>query len=252
MRLIRAAIAAGIPVFAICRGLLELNVALGGSLHQRLQDLPDRVDHSTPLHPNARIRTGKAHEVRVTPGSWLHRLAEHDHRRQLAAQPGHKRPRSRSRSGGGRVRRHDRGRTPAKRAGAHDQHTVAPRVPISSPTRFPASCSPPSALPSEAAPVRPSRPTDATFSLSPRERAGVRAQPNSNPLIRPDQTPLCDQIRPDPPQQPGTPRRVRKARPPAQCKNLERIPMRSVTRRRRRRRPARPAQEIAPAFPTPR
>lgn len=75
MRLIRAAITAGIPVFAICRGLQELNVALGGSLHQLLQDLPGRLDHSTPLHPNARIRTGKAHEVRLVPGSWLHRLA---------------------------------------------------------------------------------------------------------------------------------------------------------------------------------
>lgn len=75
MRLIRAAIAAGIPVFAICRGLQELNVALGGSLHQRLQDLPGRIDHSTPLHPNSRIRTGKAHQVRIAAGSWLHRLA---------------------------------------------------------------------------------------------------------------------------------------------------------------------------------
>src|SRR3954469_13206653 len=75
MRLICAAIAAGIPVFAICRGLQELNVALGGSLHQRLQDLPDRMDHSTPLHPNGRIRTGKAHEIRVAPRSWLHELA---------------------------------------------------------------------------------------------------------------------------------------------------------------------------------
>ncbi len=74
MRLIRAAVRHGIPLFAICRGLQELNVALGGSLHQRLQDLPDRMDHSTPLHPTARIRTGKAHEIRITPGSWLHRL----------------------------------------------------------------------------------------------------------------------------------------------------------------------------------
>ncbi len=75
MRLIRAAISAGIPLFAICRGLQELNVALGGSLHQRLQDLPGRMDHSTPLCPNGRIRTGKAHDARITPGSWLHRLA---------------------------------------------------------------------------------------------------------------------------------------------------------------------------------
>lgn len=75
LRLIRAAILAGVPVLAICRGLQELNVALGGSLHQRLQDLPGRIDHSTPLHPNARLRIGKAHSVRVVPGSWLHRIA---------------------------------------------------------------------------------------------------------------------------------------------------------------------------------
>ncbi len=73
--LIRAAIAAGVPLLAICRGLQELNVALGGTLHQRLQDLPDRIDHSTTLHPNPRVRTAKAHAIRVVPGSWLHRVA---------------------------------------------------------------------------------------------------------------------------------------------------------------------------------
>ncbi len=72
--LIRGAVARGIPVLAICRGLQEMNVALGGTLHQRLQDLPDRMDHSTPLHPDPRIRTGKAHAVRVVQGGWLHRL----------------------------------------------------------------------------------------------------------------------------------------------------------------------------------
>jgi putative glutamine amidotransferase len=73
--LIRAALAAGIPVLAICRGLQEFNVAMGGSLHQRLQDLPDRIDHSTPMQPNRRVSTGKAHAIRLTPGCWLHRLA---------------------------------------------------------------------------------------------------------------------------------------------------------------------------------
>jgi len=73
--LIRGAIAAGVPLLAICRGLQELNVALGGTLHQRLQDLPGRIDHSTPIMPLAGLRTGKAHAVRVTPGSWLHRIA---------------------------------------------------------------------------------------------------------------------------------------------------------------------------------
>lgn len=75
MRLIRAAVAHGIPLLAICRGMQELNVALGGSLHQRLQDMEGRIDHSTPLHPDPRIRTGKAHEIRIAPGTWLHRVA---------------------------------------------------------------------------------------------------------------------------------------------------------------------------------
>jgi putative glutamine amidotransferase len=69
--LIRAAVAAGIPVLAICRGFQELNVALGGTLYQRLQDLPGRIDHSTPMQPLARVRQGKAHTVRLAPGGWL-------------------------------------------------------------------------------------------------------------------------------------------------------------------------------------
>jgi putative glutamine amidotransferase len=73
--LIRAAVVRGVPVLAICRGFQELNVALGGTLHQRLQDLPDRMDHSTPMQPSSKVRQGKAHSVRITSGSWLHRLA---------------------------------------------------------------------------------------------------------------------------------------------------------------------------------
>src|SRR4051812_28670085 len=42
--LMRAAIAQRKPVLAICRGMQELNVALGGTLHQRLQDVPGRLD----------------------------------------------------------------------------------------------------------------------------------------------------------------------------------------------------------------
>ncbi|MFT8243666.1 gamma-glutamyl-gamma-aminobutyrate hydrolase family protein [Roseomonas sp. BN140053] len=73
--LIRAAIAAGVPILAICRGFQELNVALGGTLDQRIQDLPGRMDHSTPSdQAMPGVRTGKAHAVRVDPDSALARL----------------------------------------------------------------------------------------------------------------------------------------------------------------------------------
>jgi putative glutamine amidotransferase len=53
-----------------------MNVALGGSLHQRLQDLPGRLDHSTPMQHLAKVRHGKAHGLRVVAGSWMHRVAQ--------------------------------------------------------------------------------------------------------------------------------------------------------------------------------
>ena len=73
--LIRAALKAGLPVLAICRGMQEMNVALGGTLHQRLQDLPGRLDHSTPMQPEQVVRHGKAHRVDLVSGGALHRLA---------------------------------------------------------------------------------------------------------------------------------------------------------------------------------
>jgi putative glutamine amidotransferase len=43
--LIREAIRRGLPLLAICRGIQELNVALGGSLHQQVHDVDGRADH---------------------------------------------------------------------------------------------------------------------------------------------------------------------------------------------------------------
>ena len=63
--LIRAAIARGMPVLAICRGIQELNVALGGSLHQRVHTLADRQDHRGG--PGAHeVRYGPRHPIAVT------------------------------------------------------------------------------------------------------------------------------------------------------------------------------------------
>ncbi len=54
--LIRAAIARGVPLLAICRGLQELNVALGGSLVAEVQELPGRADHRAPVSDSNDVR----------------------------------------------------------------------------------------------------------------------------------------------------------------------------------------------------
>lgn len=73
--LIRAALARGLPLLAICRGLQELNVAMGGSLHVRLASLPGKQDHTTKLDPDGPLQVPKSHAVDLMPGSRLHRLA---------------------------------------------------------------------------------------------------------------------------------------------------------------------------------
>jgi putative glutamine amidotransferase len=49
VRLVREAIARDVPVFAICRGMQVLNVALGGTLHQHVPDIANSSVHSVPL-----------------------------------------------------------------------------------------------------------------------------------------------------------------------------------------------------------
>lgn len=72
--LIRAAVAAGLPLFCICRGIQELNVALGGSLHQRVQDLPGRRDHRSRKDVDFDAKYADVHDIALTPGGVLHGL----------------------------------------------------------------------------------------------------------------------------------------------------------------------------------
>ena len=64
--LIGSAIERDMPVLGICRGLQEMNVAFGGSLHQRVEMLPDRLDHSAPKHPDFAVRSGNRHDVTLS------------------------------------------------------------------------------------------------------------------------------------------------------------------------------------------
>jgi putative glutamine amidotransferase len=73
--LIRAAIAAGVPVFAICRGHQELNVALGGSLHQLVHEQPGRLDHRSNRELPRQQRFEPRHPVHLTPGGLVARIA---------------------------------------------------------------------------------------------------------------------------------------------------------------------------------
>ncbi|NDY90514.1 gamma-glutamyl-gamma-aminobutyrate hydrolase family protein [Ideonella livida] len=69
--LIRAVVARGMPLFAICRGTQETNVALGGSLHQAVQEVPGHDDHRAPEGAPAVVAYGPAHAVEVVPGGLL-------------------------------------------------------------------------------------------------------------------------------------------------------------------------------------
>jgi putative glutamine amidotransferase len=73
--LIRAAIAVGLPVFAICRGHQELNVALGGSLHQLVHELPGKLDHRGNRELPRQQRFEPRHSVHLTPGGQVARIA---------------------------------------------------------------------------------------------------------------------------------------------------------------------------------
>jgi putative glutamine amidotransferase len=70
-RLIPLALDMGIPLFAICRGFQELNVALGGTLVTEAQERPGSLDHRAPLGPPQDERFGLAHDVTFAPGSRL-------------------------------------------------------------------------------------------------------------------------------------------------------------------------------------
>lgn len=69
--LLRKAVAARVPVLTICRGTQELNVTLGGSLHQHVQEVPGRFDHRERDEDPAERQYAPAHEVNLADGGVL-------------------------------------------------------------------------------------------------------------------------------------------------------------------------------------
>jgi len=73
--LIRHAVERGVPVLGICRGFQEMNVAFGGTLWQKLQEVPGHLDHREPKDQPIDLQYAPVHEVTLAPGGVLRRLA---------------------------------------------------------------------------------------------------------------------------------------------------------------------------------
>lgn len=74
LALVEACVALGVPVFGICRGMQEMNVAYGGSLHPEIREIPGRMNHRMPrlesgeIHPDLSVVFADRHEVNLVPG----------------------------------------------------------------------------------------------------------------------------------------------------------------------------------------
>ena len=69
LALIRACVEAGQPVLGICRGFQEFNVAMGGTLHPEIRDLPGRMNHRMSPDGTLEDKFAHRHMVRLSPGS---------------------------------------------------------------------------------------------------------------------------------------------------------------------------------------
>jgi putative glutamine amidotransferase len=78
--LIEACVARGVPIFGVCRGFQEMNVAFGGSLHPEIRELPGRMNHrmqrleTGEIHPDPAVIFAERHDVSLTPGGTFARL----------------------------------------------------------------------------------------------------------------------------------------------------------------------------------
>jgi len=75
LALIPRAVCEGVPVLGICRGFQEMNVAFGGTLHQRVHEVEGLMDHRDDESLELERQYGPAHDVILEPGGLLCGLA---------------------------------------------------------------------------------------------------------------------------------------------------------------------------------
>ncbi len=74
LALVETCVARGIPLFGICRGFQEMNVAFGGSLHPEIRELPGRINHrmtrldTGEIHPDPTVVFADRHDVSLVSG----------------------------------------------------------------------------------------------------------------------------------------------------------------------------------------
>jgi putative glutamine amidotransferase len=76
--LIHECVARGVPVFGICRGFQEFNVAFGGTLHPEIREILGRLNHRMPPDGTLEEKFAIRHPVRLTPGGRFHRILGSD------------------------------------------------------------------------------------------------------------------------------------------------------------------------------
>lgn len=72
--LIRACVESGQPFLGICRGFQEVNVAMGGTLHPEIRELPGRMNHRMPQDVMIEEQFAPRHVVKFDEGGVFHRL----------------------------------------------------------------------------------------------------------------------------------------------------------------------------------
>ncbi|MEM9552177.1 MAG: gamma-glutamyl-gamma-aminobutyrate hydrolase family protein [Pseudomonadota bacterium] len=70
--LVRACVERGQPVFGICRGFQEVNVAMGGTLYPEIRDLPGRMNHRMPPDGTLEEKFALRHVVTLREGGRFH------------------------------------------------------------------------------------------------------------------------------------------------------------------------------------
>lgn len=84
LSLSQACVERGVPLLGICRGMQEMNVAFGGSLHPEIRDIPGRMNHRMPrlengeIHPDQEVVFADRHDVTFVPGGQFSRLYGRD------------------------------------------------------------------------------------------------------------------------------------------------------------------------------